>query len=150
MSRSGFQLPAIKAAGEWAFNKQRFQELANELSDGDYLFVVERAKKKGSARQRGYYFAVIVRGFAEYWGVDDDDAHELIKQHCNTKVVEVVNKQTGESEEQTIGASTAGMTVEQWKAFIDRCHVWAATEFGFVIPDADPEYVLHRYEREAR
>lgn len=144
MSRPEFQIPVRKEKGEFAWPRQRFQELAARLADGDYLLSLEKFPKRGSGKQRRYYFAVVVRELGEYWGVDDDTAHELIKLHCNKQIVEVVNKQTGQSEEQVIGGSTAGFTTEQWTAYIARCHEWAATEFGFVIPDPDPEWMFNK------
>lgn len=129
-------------------NPAKYRVLLGRLKCDRVTVTIEKEAKAGSAKQRGYYFAVIVPAFAEYWGVDDDDAHDLLKANCNKKTIEVVNKQTGEVEEQTVAGSTAGFTAEQWTLYIDRCQRWGATDFGFVVPEADKEHTLHRYERE--
>lgn len=142
MSRHNFAVRATKTANGFEVDRDRFRKLAQALPDGAYLINVEKESRLG-VQQRKYYFAVIVATFAEYWGVDDDDAHDLLKLHCNTKVVEVTNKQTGEVSEEKIGASTAGFTTEQWSLYIERCQRWAATDFGVVIPDPDPEWMFN-------
>jgi hypothetical protein len=58
--------------------------------------------------------------------------------------VEVVNKLTGEVDETTIAGSTAGFTTDQWSAFIERCQRWGATDFGFVIPEPDKEWMFNK------
>lgn len=144
MSRPGFSLPAKKEGSEWTFDKQRFKTLAAQLKDGPYTLIVERFVDGRSNKQNAYYHAVVVELLADYWGLDHEDAHELIKLHCNPKVVEVVNKDTGETEEQTIPGSTAKLNREEWSLFIERCQRWAATEFNVVIPDPDPEWMFNR------
>lgn len=145
MSRPGFQVAAEKKNGKLTLlNERRYRELSKRLPDGDYDILIEKHRKAGSAKQRGYYFAVVVEAFADHWGVEEDDAHELLKQHCNKKIVEVVNKDTGVVEEVTIGASTAGFTSEQWTLYIERCQRWGATDWGFVVPAPDPEHMFNK------
>ncbi len=147
--RPGFQVPANRVTKRGRVQLEfddpdRYRALLARLKADRVTVTVEKEVKAGSAKQRGYYFAVIVETLAEYWGLDEDDAHELIKLHCNKKIVEVVNKETGEVEEQTIGASTSGMNTEQWALFIERCQRWAAMEFHVVLPNPDPEWMFNR------
>lgn len=142
-------MPARKQNGKLELlDEARYRRLLARLPDDDYDVTLEKHRKAGSAKQRGYYHAVIVDILADYWGVEHDDAHELIRQNCNKKIVEVVNKETGEVEEVAIGASTAGMNVEQWNLFIERCQRWAAMEFHVVIPNPDPEWMFNAKEKD--
>lgn len=145
----GFTLPAKKERGKWAFDQEQFKRLGAKLADGDYVFSVSRFVAKRSLKANAYYHGVIVEILADYWGLEHDDAHELIKQHCNNKVVEVVNKDTGEVEEKTIGVSTASLDKEAWTLFIERCQRWAAIEFNVVIPDPDPEWMFNQKDEAA-
>lgn len=129
--------------GTLVLDRNRFRKALKGLPDGKYSVTVERWTENRSVRQNAYYHSVIVKLLADYWGLEHDDAHELIKLHCNAKVISVVNKETGEVEEQTIGASTANLNKEHWQLFIERCHRWAAMEFGVVIPDPDPEWMFN-------
>lgn len=142
--KQSFTLSATVTGGKLSLdNERRYRELAKGLPDGRYDVTIEKHSKLG-VQQRKYYFAVIVPAFADHWGVDEDDAHELIKQNCNKKTIEIVNKQTGEVEEKVIAGSTAGFTTDQWALLIERCHRWGATDFGFVIPDPDKEWMFNR------
>lgn len=143
------KLPAVTISAEkkgkaFTLDRDRLKQLIARLSDGKYSVTIERWVANRSLKQNAYYHAVIVELLADYWGLEHDDAHELIKQHCNQKIVEVVNKETGEVDEQAIGASTAKLTKEEWTLFIERCQRWAAMEFGVVIPDPDPEWMFNQ------
>lgn len=127
-------------------DRPRLQRYLQTLPDGRYEIAVTRYVETRSNAQNRYYHGVIVKGLAEYWGLDHDDAHELIKWHCNPKTLSVVNQQTGEVEEKTIGGSTARLNKEEWSEFIERCHRWAAENFDFVIADPDPEYMFNKQE----
>jgi hypothetical protein len=143
MSGPGFAVRATKEDGRWVMDKARWRKLCDALKEGQYVITVERYVANRSLKQNAYYHAVIVELLADYWGLEHDDAHELIKLHCNSKTVEVVNKETGEVEETTIARSTASLNKEEWGLFIERCQRWAAMEFGVVIPDPDPEWMFN-------
>lgn len=138
----GFTLWGEKTPDGFAINRQRFAQMLSELPNGQYEVTVVRFIETRSKKQNAYYHAVIVKGLAEYWGLDPEDAHELIKKHCNSKIVDVVNKETGEVGEETIPCSTASLNKEEWGLFIERVQRWAAIEFDFVIPDPDPEWMF--------
>lgn len=143
MTRAGFSLPAEKTWSDFIVDRTRMMRLINDLPAGKYTLTVERMARRG-VQQRKYYFAVVVKAFSEYWGTDDEDTHELLKEHCNSKTVELVDKHTGEVIEKTFGGSTAGFNTQQWTDYIERCQRWGATEFGFVIPDPDPEWTFNK------
>lgn len=140
MNQPSISLPLEKKDGKVDVDRTLFSQRLQQLRDGRYELTVTRWIDNRSHKQNAFYHAVVVELLADYWGLDHDDAHELIKLHCNKKIVEVVNKDTGEVEEQSIGASTAGLNKEAWSLFIERCQRWAATEFDVVIPDPDPEW----------
>lgn len=144
MSHPSFAVRATKEKDRWVMDKERFAKLCKTLKEGDYVITVERYIANRSLKANAYYWAVIVKLLAEYWGLDPEDAHELIKQYCNAKTVDVVNKQTGEVEEKTIARSTASLNREEWTQFIERCQRWAAEEFNVVIPDPDPEWMFNQ------
>jgi hypothetical protein len=144
MKHPNISLPFEKRDGKVHIDRGLFAQRLQQLRDGAYEVVVTRYVANRSLRQNAFYHAVVVEILADYWGLDHDEAHELIKQHCNSKVVEVVNKETGEVEEHTIAASTASLDKEQWAQFIERCQRWAAEQFDVVIPDPDPEYMFNR------
>lgn len=145
--QTGFTLPATKADGNWTFDKARFQQLASRLKDGAYEFVVEAVRKSRSLRINRAYWACIVNPISEHTGYEPDEVHELLKRFCNPKTVEMVDKETGEVEEVTIGGSTASMTTEDFNLYFARCQQFAAERLDCICPDPDPEYQLHRYEK---
>jgi len=149
-NRPGFTLRATKTGDETIFDRERFKQLWRRLRDGEYDLTVEKHVDSRTAKQNAYYHAVVVDMLADYWGVDHDDAHELIKLHCNKKTVNVVDKDTGEVDEVTIGASTANLNKEEWSLFIERCQRWAAMEFHVVLPDPDPEWMFNDAEKSKR
>jgi len=136
-------LIAEKKGETFAIDRQRMARLIETLPDGKYEVSIEKASKLG-VQQRKYYFAVVVRAFSEYWGVDRDDAHALLKEHQNQKVIEIVDKQSGEVVEEVVAGSTAGFTTEQWTEYIEKCQRWGATDFGFVVPDPDKEWMFNQ------
>lgn len=148
--RPDISLLAQKTADGFALDRARLARLIEQLKDGVYELSIERYLGTRSKKANAYYWAVVVKSLADDWGLDPADAHELIKQHCNSKTVEVLNKQTGEMEETVIAASTAGLNKQEWAEFIERCQRWAAEDFHVVIPDPDPEYALHQYESASR
>lgn len=147
MSRPGFSIRATKANGKLSLaDEDRYRALAKRLPDGEYDVVIEKHVESRTLKQNAYFHAVIVDELAEYWGVDHDDAHELIKQHCNPKIVSVINKETGEVDEQTIAGSTAKLKKDEWGPFIERCQRWAAEKFNVVLPDPNPEWMFEKNE----
>lgn len=144
MTQPCISLPLEKKGGKVQIDRPRFARLLEMLADGRYEVLVERWSETRSQQQNRYYHGVVVELLADYWGLDHDDAHELIKLHCNPKIITVLNKESGELQEETIGASTAKLSKENWSKFIERCQRWAAEEFNVVIPDPNQEYAFDR------
>lgn len=153
--RPGFTIAAEKKNGKLTLlNERRYRELSQRLPDGPYDVTLEKHVARRSNQQNKYFHAVVVPMLAEYWGldpgmkVDFEEAKELIKLHCNAKTVELVNKETGETKEVTIGGSTSALDKEQWGHFIERVQRWAAIEFSVVIPNPDPEWMFNAKEKD--
>lgn len=136
-------------------SEARYRALMERLKSGRYTVTIEKEVQQRSNQQNKYFHAVIVPMLAEYWGLDPEmkedfeEAKALIKLHCNAKTVEMVNHETGETKEVTIGGSTSALDKEEWGLFIERCQRWAAMEFGVVIPNPDPEWMFNKKDAAA-
>jgi hypothetical protein len=150
-ARPGFSIRATKRGGKIALSDEaKYKRLASRLPDGEYDVTIEKHVSRRSNQQNKYFHAVVVPMLAEYWGLDPDmrsdfeEAKALIKLHCNAKTVELLNHETGESKDVTIGGSTSALDKEQWAKFIERCQRWAAEQFNVVIPDPDSEWMFNK------
>lgn len=141
-SRPGFTVPAELKDGKLDLDRARMATLLGRLKDGKYEIRVERWVSSRSQKQNRAYWACIVAPISEHTGYEPDEVHELLKRFCNPKTVEMVNKDTGETEEVTLGASTAGMNVEEFNLFFKRCQQFAAEKLDCYCPDPNEEYAF--------
>lgn len=117
-------------------SEQRYRDLIRRLTPGRYTVTIEKETYNRSLAQNRYYQGVIVERFAEFTGDTHEDAHEILKLHCNAKVI--IDRTSGV--EYTIGGSTAELNVEEFSSFCIRCQQWIAEHCdGLYIPDANED-----------
>lgn len=142
--RPGFSLPAELKGGTMTLSRSRLKTLLARLKDGKYSVTVERWVDSRSERQNRAYWACIVAPISEHTGYEPDEVHELLKRFCNTKRVEVMNKETGEVTEVEIGGSTATLNVEEFSLYFRRCQQFAAERLDVYCPDPNEEYAFDK------
>jgi hypothetical protein len=143
MNRS-FAVRATKTPQGFEMDRERFRKLASALKDGEYTITVERYVANRSNRANAAYWACIVTPISEHTGYEKDEVHALLKQFCNPKVVEIVDKDSGEVTEVTIGGSTASLTMEEFSLYFKRCQQFAAEKLDVYCPDPNEEYAFEK------
>lgn len=137
MSRPGFSVGAELKGGKLTLdNEQKYRGLVQRLRDGRYTVTIEKETHNRSLAQNRYYQGVVVERFAEYTGDRHDDAHEILKLHCNPKIL--IDFST--KREVVIGGSTAELNVEEFSAYCTRCQQWIAEHCdGLYVPDPNED-----------
>lgn len=123
-------------------DREQFTKLWKSLKPGDYSVTVEPFVDNRSQRQNRAYWACIVTPISEHTGYEPEEVHELLKRFCNAKVVALLNKDTGELEDVTIGTSTASLTIEEFSLYFKRCQQFAAEKLDVYCPDPNEEYAF--------
>lgn len=95
----------------------------------------ERMILERSHPQNRYYWGVVLKMLATETGHTVDEMHEFCKLKFNAKYVQIVNKETGENEDLTIGASTTKLTTISFGEYIEQIKMWAATFLSLSIPE---------------
>lgn len=145
--RPRLELPPMIPSRDW---KRRVQSFVGSLPEdaGPYSIDVLPRRETASQRQRGYYFAVVVKAYAEFlrgtgmtlpalFGSFEDMAHSLLKQRL--LLVAVVD---GHGELTHVPGSVARLDVEGMTRLIDDARTYLDDEFGIVTPDPDPTHGL--------
>lgn len=88
-----------------------------------------------SSRANRFYWGVILKLMAAESGHTAEDLHEVEKMRHLSKVVEIVNPQTGEVEEMRIAGSTARLTISEFSDYMERVMLDGAEMFGIVFPE---------------
>lgn len=106
-----------------------FDKYVETRKDGRYNIEIYKPRKNKTPQQLGYYFAVVVPMFAEYYGCYDEEAHNILKSLLlrkkivskNDKVVETVLSLSDLDKQETIH-------------YVDRCIRFMAIKCGVVVP----------------
>lgn len=107
-------------------SEDRYRQLMGRLTSGRYTVTIEKEVHSRSAAQNRAYWLLVVGSISDHTGYEPDEVHELLKVRCNPKTITIINRETGESEEQVIGGSTTGLNVEEFSAYYRRCQQFAA------------------------
>lgn len=112
-------------------NRKSFEEDMSKC-EGEFLMTVEFGPR-ASVRFRNYYFG-LCSFLAKETGLPATEIHDLNKRHCNTHIIAIPNKVTGELVEERTGGSTKGMAIDDLAEFLERVRqFWA--ELGYYVPD---------------
>jgi len=118
----------------------RLPEWVRSLPDGDYMLDGKPWPKLRTLDQNDYYWGVVMpiclSGMidAGWEGIrDTKELHELYKSWFTRQTV--VNKFTGTQE--TIPASTRGMTTKEFSAFVDMVRDYAEEYLNVNIPEPE-------------
>lgn len=143
--RPGFQIGCTKSTKEngdplvTLDSDERYRRMLTKLKDGRYTVTFDREVHSRSAAQNRAYWGLIVEPCSESSGYEKDEVHEILKRFCNPKIVAVLNTETGEMEEVTIGGSTVSLNVEEMSAYYKRCQQFAAEKWDSYCPDPNEE-----------
>lgn len=121
------QIENGRMVGADAFNKY-----IETRKDGRHNIEIYKPRKNKTPEQLGYYFAVVVPLFAEYYGCDDDEAHEVLKSLLLRKKVVSKEKKVVE-----IVLGLSNLDKAQTIAYIDRCIRFMAIRCAVVVPPAN-------------
>lgn len=104
-----------------------------------YLTITDQEPDR-SDNQNRYYRGAIVRDVANHIGITRDEAHALLGSMFLKEYVVAphVDKITGEVTQRkyTVVKSTASLSKNEMKEYIEECLRWASMELGLYIPDA--------------
>lgn len=129
----------------------RIKSLENK---GCYRVEIEKPRDQASAKQHGYYWAVVLpylaKGIRDCWGYGDkefvsEDAHEFAKKAFLT--TPIVNRHTGELKGEITRSTRRDLTTVDMTDYIERIRQFAAEYLGVQIPPPDRE---HRNKLEAK
>lgn len=115
------------------FREQMLSLLKPDEDECTIRIIAQRAGRKHSDKQRGYYFGCIVdifgRYIAEHAGEmynseHHEQAHEVLKYRCNPMEVCGI----------VIGGSTTSMSTVDREQYHERCRDYLTVNFGLNIP----------------
>lgn len=111
-----------------------FRQAMKTFPDGRVTIRVEKWKAKRSNAQNRYWWGTVVKLFSEHCGEYPEDMHEILKVQLLPKQVTVIDADTGEEKEITIGRSTSNLNASEFKQLIEKAQHLGAT-LGIYIPD---------------
>lgn len=118
--------------------KRDFQSTIGRL-DGYWRITLREARPRVTDPQRGYYFGVVVRFFADYMREQDptltlkeaaDTAHLEIKHHC---LPEPIIDADGRLIAERVGSVTK-IDKQRMSKLIDDAILWLASEWRIAVP----------------
>jgi hypothetical protein len=115
--------------------------LSNEkFLKGDWEDEIKPEKKKPTDNQRGYYYAVILPALLNHFGSEGgiqklhNDIKNQIADEFGLFTIET-NSITGEQYKENISLSDSKGDRDSVRKFIDAVLLWAARDYGVVIPN---------------
>jgi len=107
-------------------DRTRFLKNCSGLKDGKYQIQFKKYKNVRSNKQNSYYWGVVIETLAEEFGHTPDEMHDALKLKF------LLKHQVGKPD--TL-ISTADLSTIDFDRFIEKVKVWAASEYGVIIPD---------------
>lgn len=111
-------------------DKESFKIWLGSLDGKEVEIIVRELRNLRTLAMNRYYWAVVVETIAESLGYDRDKMHDILKTRYNSELVNFKGKEVW------ITKSTAGLTIEEFIKYVDRCKQFAAEE-GILIPDVE-------------
>lgn len=106
------------------------------LTPGRVMVVVKKNYRQRSLPENAYYWGVVINEFCEGYfdmtgeKIQSDQAHEILKQECNSK--EVTNEKTGQVIK--VPQTTAKMTTIEFEEYLESCRAFIFEWFNRRVP----------------
>lgn len=92
--------------------------------------VIRPMRKEKSSKQHRYYFGVVVKRFAEYWGASKKDAHSALSaEHLKT----IPSNPEMPSYIRSTDLMAGGWSTDEWEEYMEYLRRWGLEEFGLYI-----------------
>ena len=98
---------------------------------------IQRAINKRTTQQNKYLWGIVYKVLSKETGHEPEELHEFFKLKFNPQFIQVLNKTTGEADEEMISGSTRKMDIQDFIEFVDKIQHWAITFLDVIIPDAN-------------
>ena len=112
-----------------AENSEAFKRSFYQHEKKRVLVTVERFRKKRSDPQNKYYWEVVIGLVSDVTGYDAEEAHEMLKAQCNSKIVVM------HGQEIRVPQSTAKLNTQEFSEYIARVQRFASEFLDLFIPD---------------
>lgn len=89
---------------------------------------------KRSLNENSYMWGVVYQYISEFTGMTPEEVHDACKAEFNYKVIEILNKNTGELIQKKIPQSTKDLSTTQMETYLDAIRRYYLIEFGLMIP----------------
>lgn len=120
----------VKEAKLTIHNLTDFVQYIRQFDGQRVQIKVDQYKDTRSERQNRYYWGVVIKIFADYFGMEPMEAHEALKwEHLRKRI-----KDRSGVERYTI-KSTAAMKTNEFEDYMAFLRRWGATEFQLDIPE---------------
>lgn len=115
-----------------------FKKHIAALEGKEVEIVIGKVKKAGTSNQMRYLYGVVFKIISEHTGYDVEEVKEVLKQELLSpaKIIEIVNRETGEAYYHSIYPSLTDLSKEDLSRFIDDSIRLAAQHWGLEIPEA--------------
>lgn len=123
---------------------------ALRLLAGDVARItIEKWRSTRSNQQNRWYWGVVLDALSEHTGYTPEECHDLCKRKFLPKTLALSDGNGVVVEELVIGGSTTKLNTQQMAQYCDDIRDWAASEFGLLIADPDPDWREAEKERAA-
>lgn len=115
-----------------------FKKHLNGLEGQDVDIVIGKRREYHTDNQMRYFYGVVCKIISEHTGYDVDEVKEVLKQELlpPVKVIQFIDKDTGEVISHSIYPSLADLGKMELSRFIDDSIRKAAEHWGLEIPEA--------------
>jgi hypothetical protein len=139
--KAKFKLPSPTSKADWgkAFRDVERMVASKELKpDEGYMLYLTTGKPVRTTKQNSFYWAVVIKTFAEYIGYENDELHEIFKQMFAGYEM----RPFPGFKRKKMPKSTSGMSKEEFSLYLEKCIKFCA-EHGcnFPAPEAIPDDV---------
>lgn len=106
------------------------------LTPGRVMVIVKKIYRQRTLPENAYYWGVVINEFCEGYfdmtgeKITPEQAHEILKQECNSK--EVTNEKTGQVIK--VPQTTAKMTTIEFEEYLESCRAFIFEWFNRRVP----------------
>lgn len=129
---------AVRDGSVFLAKRDAFDRALSTWPDCQVVMRVEEALDPRGASLNAYYWGGVVDLVSEHTGFTPAETHRELKAlHLPHRLHVMRGGAVCFSCAQVLDGSTRRMSSrEEWR-YIERCHIWAASELGVVIPDPE-------------
>lgn len=121
--------------------KAQFDAYIKRFEGDEVVVKVTKRRSQRSDEQNGYWWAVVVPLLAEHCGYTHDEMHDALK-------LKFLSREDMSKGLIRVG-STAKLNTLEFADLVDRVALWAAEDFGVVIPLPDKRWREKRNHQQA-